>query len=212
MPEVWIAIALAVAGSAIVATLRATSEHHNVRKQLRAKRAIDPSLPDGTEVRVTGFVRALDETLAAPFSAYPCVVFRSRMVTAAGLIGLGVRPKEAARCVRFAIELPDGSRVTIDSTHARLDLPAIKLPAGSEKRCLEFAMAHAVASGDRNGAQYEEVLVQEGMAVSVCGLLMKDIVEVPPSNEREFRQPPPPALRIAGNAKHPIAIGAPVND
>jgi hypothetical protein len=50
------------------------------------------------------------------------------------------------------------------------------------------------------------------MAVSVCGLLMKDIVEVPPSNEREFRQPPPPALRIAGNAKHPIAIGAPVND
>ena len=58
------------------------------------------------------------------------------------------------------------------------------------------------------GAKFEEVLVEDGMRVSIAGLMMKDLSDAPPTGESAFRDAAPPALRIAGDAAHPLAISA----
>jgi hypothetical protein len=208
IPTGLVLVAAALVAGAI-ATTRTIVERRRTRRVLRAKPALDATLAEGTEVRATGTVRALGATIEAPLSARRCVAYRARLQPTAGIVGLASRPKEAVGIVPFALDRLDGTSIVIESEHALIvDLPPTQLGPDAVARCERFAIARAVASGDRRRARYEEIVVEDGMVVMVSGLLMKDPVEEPATeDQRGYRDSLPVKLRLAGNADHPIVIG-----
>lgn len=202
-----IGIVVAAAGSAAIAAGRKVLERRRARRALREKPALDASSPDGTEVRVTGIVRVLEETLEAPLSARRCVIFRSRVYLHSGLFRHARLPREHLRMVPFAVERDDGTLVTVEGKHVLLDLDPIKKLHTEETRRHQLGFTLGLNARALRAANYEEVVVEEGARVSVAGLMMKDLAEAPPMEERAFRDAPAPALRIAGDAQHPLAIG-----
>ncbi|MBL9012889.1 MAG: hypothetical protein JNL83_01865 [Myxococcales bacterium] len=200
------------AGSIAVAAGRRLVERRRARRALRERAPLDRSSPEGTEVRVTGIVRVLDETLEAPLSGVRCVVYRSRMSPVEGFVlwARVQKPLEQARMVPFALELPDKSRVIVDSRHALLDLDPIKKLRADETRRQQLGLALGLAVRQQRASDVEETVVTEGMRVTVGGLVMKDVSPEPTSEERAFRDEQRAQLRIAGDAAHPIAIGSPM--
>ena len=197
------AIAISIGGcvmtvAAVVNRLRRRNAAHDA-KQALAKPALVAAHPEGKSVRVSGTVRLREVWVEAPLSARRCVAYRARVVMSLGEF------RDQSDCVPFTLVRDDGSHVAIDSSYALIDIPPQPLPPGSKDRCRDFAIARAIASGDRWRAKYEESTVTEGMQVSVTGMLMKDGTE-PPRDERGFREDAF-GLRIAGDAEHPIAIG-----
>lgn len=200
-------VVVVVAGSAAIAAGRKLLERRRARRTLREKPALEASSPDGTEVRVTGTVRILDETLEAPLSGRRCVVYRARVYQHRGLSGRARVPLEQLRMVPFVIERDDGTRVTIEGKHVLLDLDPIKKLRADDTRRHQLGFTLGLSVRDLRNARYEEVVVEEGARVALAGLMMKDLAEAPPMGERAFREAPAPALRIAGDAAHPLAIG-----
>ena len=75
---------------------------------------------------------------------------------------------------------------------------------------MAFVLAQGIDRRRAAKAIYEETVVAAGMTVTVAGLMMKDVVEEPaPDGEHGFRDDAPVSLRLAGNADHPLVIGAP---
>ncbi len=206
-------IGAAMAGSAAYAAARKVLERRRTRRALRATVPLDASLPEGTAVRVTGTVRITGETIEAPLSGRRCIAHRSRIYLSmgrpdlAGVVGSAREPRETARAVPFAIERPDGSTIAIDSEHVVLELPAVKLDVGDRDRCGRFALTHAISSKERHRVTYEELVVEDGMQITVAGTLMKDIADAPTAAELGLRDEQPPVVRLAGSATHPILIG-----
>ena len=199
------------AGSIAVAAGRKALERRRARQALRERAPLDRTSPDGSEVRVTGIVRVLDETLEAPLSGLSCVVYRSRMAPVEGFVlwARVQKPLEQIRMVPFALELPDKSRVIVDSRHALLDLDPIKKLKSDETRRHQLGLALGLPIRDQRASTIEETVVTAGMRVTVGGLVMKDVLDEPTHEERAFREGPAAQLRIAGDAAHPIAIGSP---
>jgi hypothetical protein len=199
------------AGSIAIAAGRKLVERRRARQALRDRAPLEHGSPDGSEVRVTGIVRVLDETLEAPLSGLPCVVYRSRMAPVEGFVlwARVQKPLEQIRMVPFALELPDRSRVIVESRHALLDLDPIKKLRSDETRRQQLGEALGLSERDQRASQIEETVVTAGMRVTVGGLVMKDVPAAPTSDERAFRDDQPTQLRIAGDAAHPIAIGSP---
>jgi hypothetical protein len=199
------------AGSIAVAAGRKLVERRRARRALRERAPLDESSPDGSEVRVTGIVRVLDETLEAPLSGITCVVHRSCMAPVEGFVlwARVQKPLEQIRMVPFALELPDKSRVIVDSRHALLDLDPIKKLRADETRRQQLGLTLGIAVRAQRASQLEETVVTAGMRVTVGGLVMKDIADAPTAEERTFREAQQAQLRIAGDAAHPIAIGSP---
>ena len=199
------------AGSIAIAAGRKLVERRKARQALRERAPLDHSSPDGSEVRVTGIVRALDEVLEAPLSGRRCVVYRSRMAPVEGFVlwARVQKPLEQIRMVPFALELPDKSRVIVDSRHALLDIDPIKKLQTDETRRHQLALALGLPIRDGRAAHIEETVVTEGMRITVGGLVMKDVSKAPTGEERTFRDAQATQLRIAGDAAHPIAIGSP---
>ncbi len=195
------------AGSAALTAGRKILERRRARRLLRERPELEATSPEGSEVRVTGVVRVLDETLEAPLSGRRCVVFRSRVYAKRRMARVVIHPQESLRMVTFLVERADGSRVTVDGKHVLLDLDPIKVPADQARRT-QLALGLGLGIKELRGAHYEEVLVEEGMRVSIAGLMMKDVVDAPPTTELAFRETAAPALRIAGNATHPLVVGA----
>jgi hypothetical protein len=186
--------------AAVVNRIRRKNASHEARKAL-ARPALVAAHPEGNSVRVSGTVRLRAFWVEAPLSARRCVAYRARIMMSLGEF------RDQSECVPFTLVRTDGSHVEIDSAYALIDIPPQPLPPGSEDRCRDFAIARAIASGDRWRATYEEAVVTEGMLVSVTGLLMKD--GTAPSNvERGFRDDAF-GLRLVGDEQHPIAIGEP---
>ncbi len=202
-----IGIVVVAAGSAAIAAGRKLLERRRARRALREKPALDATSPDGTEVRVTGVVRITGETLEAPLSGRPCVVFRSRVYLHRGITGRARVPHEHLRMVSFAVERDDGSLVTIEGKHVLLDLDPLKKLRPDDTRRYQLGFTLGLSARALRAANYEEVVVEEGARVAIAGLMMKDLAEAPPMEERAFRDAPAPSLRIAGDARHPLAIG-----
>ena len=57
------------------------------------------------------------------------------------------------------------------------------------------------------GGRFEEVVAVAGQRVSVVGLLMFEDEAARTEGELGFRDARPPAMRLAGNQAHPIALG-----
>ena len=187
----WALTGLGIAASAAYVGITARRERQRMRRELHGTPLLDEHAADGAAVHVTGHVRITGESIEAPLSARRCIAYRASMHLG-GFFGLGNKPRETSRMVPFAIARPDGSIIAIDSEHAKLDLPPLALPAGSAERCLQFAISRGIASGDRQGATYTEVVIIEGMRVSVAGTLRCE------------------PLRVAGTAERPIVIGMPI--
>jgi len=210
-----IGVMVAFGGSAAIAAGRKIVERRRARRALR-RPVLDPTSSEGTEVRVTGTVRALDETLEAPLSGRRCVVYRSRVQVVRTIGSRAMRPNETLGIVPFVVDRGDAGSVLVDSKFALLDLEPLELPrprglsSAERTRRDRFLLLHGKDLRHAGRARFEEVVVEPGDTVSVSGLMMKDIAETPPDDERAFRDAPAPALVLAGNAEHPIAIGGPV--
>ena len=222
MPDFGLGVLVLVIGSAAVGAGRKLLERRRAHSELLARPVLDTGAAEGTVVRVTGVVRALDRTLEAPLSGARCVVVRSR-VTAGGsrITRQALVPRESFAMVPFIIERPEGN-VSIEGEHALLDLPPVKLPAlrnltSPERSRRELFLRSQGLRTDRR-ALFAETIVEPGMTVSIAGLMMKDLaadaiepVIAPGAGERGFRDAPPTSLRLAGNADHPLVIGEPVD-
>lgn len=195
----------------ITAALRVVRERGEQRTAERLRHVLysspeaAPELVEGARVRVAGVVRALEPPIEALLSANACIAYCARVRVAQRMYWLE-RPREVSRMVRFAIERDGGDQVIVDSNDVCLiDLPTKTV--AENRRCIELAISRGIASGDRRGAIYEEMLVLEGATAAVSGLLMKDIAKTPSNDDRGFRDAPTPALRLVGDKKHPIIIG-----
>jgi hypothetical protein len=204
----WGMLAVA-ATSAAIGELRRAAERRRARRELRTRPVLAPSTADGAVVRVTGIVRAI-EPLTAPLSGRECVIYRSRVDATTWMFRREARRgrHEATRMAPFVIDRGAEGTVLVDGTHALLDLPALKLGDGDRARREQFLMMHGVPIREATRARFEETIVEPGMTVSVAGLIMLDVATEPSVVERHFREAPPPALRLTGNAEHPLAIGA----
>jgi hypothetical protein len=174
------------AGAFVVVQRRTRAQQHVLAIDTTTGHLVDRW---GVVVAIGG-VCPTGATLVGPLSQKTCVAHRSRVYL--GLMG-GSKAREQIGIVPFSIETNDGKRIEIESAHVKFVFPALSLPPGSDERCVQFAIAHAVASGDRRDARYEEVLVMEGMKIAVAGRLERrnDVV------------------RLVGDETRPIIIGVP---
>lgn len=190
--------------------MRNRRERRKARKQLAAVPALEPGTPEGTLVKVTGIVRAI-ETLTAPLSGRTCVGFRARAeIPAPKANNYTVsQPKrfEMLELSPFKLERDGEAAVLVDGSSALLDLPALTeretLGALREK----FLVGRGITLREATRAQFEEVLVEAGMTITVTGLLLHDIATEPTADERDYRSEHGPTLRLTGSEKHPLAIG-----
>jgi hypothetical protein len=94
------------------------------RQALRGATAIDAAATEGGIVRVTGRVRIGTHCFDAPLSNRKCAAYRIRIYgLGSGFSNDRELRYEEMQVVPFEIERADGTRVAIDSKHARLDMP-----------------------------------------------------------------------------------------
>lgn len=195
-------------GSFVIGAGRKILERRRARKELTSRPVLGPATAEGEVVRVTGVVRGTGQLLIAPISARPCVIYRSRVMSAGGLVRRAFMPQQSFAMTEFVLERDsDGKAIAIDGTHALLDVPPLKLgsPKTSEEheRRDRFLALYNIRSNA--GGVFEEVVVEDGMRVTIAGLVMKDIGDV--TDEVGYREGGGETLRLAGNAEHPLVIG-----
>jgi hypothetical protein len=209
MPDLFgLGILIVVLGSAAIGSGRRILERRRARRELREKPALVAASREGTWVRVTGVVRVDEQTLEAPLSGVTCVVFRARITAGRHLARRAARPTQQLAMVPFVLDRGAEGAVSIEGEHALLDLPPRDLRKADRARRDRFALAQGVSLKEAARAIYEETVVEPGAVIAVAGMVMKDPVTAPPTAELGFRDAPPPALRLAGNADHPLVIGA----
>lgn len=205
-----LAVGLVMAGSAVVGATRKVLERRRARRALRSKPLLAQETPEGEVVRVTGVVKVGEATLVAPISGRACVVYRSRVTDGMWTVRRAMLPNETFEMVPFTLVRDDGSKVEISGKHALLDLPNLKFPESTPElveRRDKFMELHKIKSG--HAGVFEEIVVEDGMRVSVAGLMMKDLAEAPVDGEAGYRDEAPSTLRLAGDVAHPLVIGAP---
>jgi hypothetical protein len=209
-------LVVAAVGSAAVGAARKLIERRQARKQLAARPALGTQTPEGTLVRVTGVVRACDRTLVAPLSGEACVVSRARMWVGNTYVRRAVKPRESFAMVAFELVRDGEPPVRVEGNRALLDLSTHKLrrPRGKASperaRREQLLLEHAIPHAQLRHARFDETIVREGDRVSVVGLMMlDDALVAPPASELGFRDRAQAAVRIAGNADHPLVIGEP---
>ncbi len=119
--------------------------------------------------------------------------------------------------VPFLLERSGGEGpVSIEGAYAALDLDPIKRVGRRPKTPTDrarrdaFGVVHGLGQRQISNGIFDETVVEPGLTVTIVGLMMKDVdVEPPAASELGFRDEAPSALRLAGNADHPLVIGAP---
>ena len=180
--------------------IRRRAERHRARRELAKPPVLGATTPEGTVVKVTGAVRAVEE-LFAPLSGQPCVLYRSYSSIRWSL------PTETGD-TRFVVETIGGP-VLVDSEHAVLDVEPLRQLKVTKQRREQFRLRMGLTASRFPGVvwlRFEEYLVAPGDVVSVVGLMMLDTASEPPRAESGFREDPPPQRRLTGNAEHPIVV------
>jgi hypothetical protein len=165
-------------------------------RRLRRCAALTQTSSEGSHVWIIGVVRAIEDTVIAPLSGRECVVVRARVRSSS---------RELLLITRFAVELADTSCL-IDGEHLVLDVPNERLPADNGERELAFLARHALPRGP---ASFSEQVVADGDLVTVAGVLLYDLHDEPPTDERVFRERVPPRLRLVGSRQYPLVIVKP---
>ena len=210
----WLAVAAAGVWTGLRA-IRNRVERRRARRLLRALPALGPGTPEGATVKVTGVVRAI-EPLTAPLSGRACVVFRARaeIPTSRGSsYPAPIRERiESLELTPFTLDRGDEGTVLVDGSHAILDLPALAARDTVPALCEKFLIGRGLTLRDASSARFDETIVEPGTTITVTGLVLHDVASDPSAIERDFREAPPPALRLTGNAAHPLAIGASLDE
>lgn len=196
----------------VLRSLRRSSERRRARDALREIAPLTAATPDGALARVTGTVCMIEgrALLAAPLTGRPCVAHRSR-AAARGALARAQNVQQLDLCP-FTID----GQVLVDSANTRLDLPPVRLRTSREQTYRYDLFLARMRLHRHNpvfgsyGPEFEEVVVEPGMRVTVAGLVMYDLPE-DVRGELGFRDQPPPRARLAGSAQHPIVIGLPVD-
>ena len=153
---------------------------------------------EGSFVRATGVVRALDETVIAPLAGRECVFVRSR-------IRGSVFVRGASELLQIRPFVLDGDvAVVVDGSNALLGVASVDLKRVSTERRGAFIVRLGFKAGD--ATWLEEVMIAIGDRITVGGVLMHDLNPQPPTNERVFRERVTPQLRLVGSTVHPLVI------
>jgi len=188
--------------------LRRTFRHRRERAEARRKLAQITAIADvrseGTIARVTGFVKPVDATLlTAPLSGIECVAYRARVD---GRTQPMLMPITKFELVPFSI---DG--IEIHADNAEFDIPPVPLIPSPEQRDRydAFLQPYAVHRHHRiftGGAVFDEVVITEGMRVTVIGTVMLAGTEAGGTyREAEHR------WQLVGDREHPIVIGSAID-
>lgn len=186
------------------------------RRRLHALPEVSDAVREGVEVRVTGIVRVITETLTAPLTGRTCVLYQARIT--AGDVGrlarLGRRgaigggsfdlARESFALRPFTVVRDDGTAVVVDGAAADLRLP--RSPAGDHEsdRCDQLRLALAVPRG--MSARFDEVALAPDTRVTVTGFVVRDVTTEPPRGEVGYRDGAPPTLRVTGTRARPLTI------
>lgn len=180
-------------------------ERTRARNKIRAITAIADVRAEGTLARVTGVVRSLGPVLTSPLTGRACIAYRARVDGRRGMLEVPITKQEITP---FAI---DG--VQIHATKADFGVPASPLVPSVEQRDRYDAFLEPYGLGRHDprfqgGAVFDEVVVTEGMRVTVIGIVMLEVDRPEASGgyrDREHR------WRLVGDGEHPIVIGEAVD-
>jgi hypothetical protein len=184
-------------------------EQRRVRARVRALPASVSSVAESTEVRITGIVRALDETLTSPLSGRTCVLFRVRVGAGPMSAFPSRRARMSAPIERFELRPflldrgADGVAV-IDGDYAELDLPVSRSWELAPTLREQFRAAHGLRDDQLH--RCEEIVLASGTPITVIGFAMLDASFAPPTGEVGFRDGAPPRLRLTGSRARPLTI------
>ncbi len=178
------------------------------RRRLAKAVPLTADLAEGTFVRVSGSVRALDETLESALLGAPCVAFDARAKVAVLQSQHGPKfqamPRpELTRLTPFLIE-GDAGTVLVDGARALFDAPAQRVPSGDRPHA--FLAMQGYSSQHGVIPRYYEIVISERDVIEVAGVLMRDAALGPAAQARAFREGPPPTMRLAGSDDHPLVI------
>jgi hypothetical protein len=165
---------------------------------------------EGTAVRITGTVKALDKPMLAPLSRKPCVAYRTRAESLRQARGSPF-PRgqpldyQTVKLQPFALVRQGERDVLVEATYAELDLPPESLSLDKLREQAFFAQHGVIATG--GAAHFEEMIVRDGMVVSIAGTLISELDPDAVADERGFRDEQPRRNRLVGDGPHPLLIG-----
>ncbi|CAN5652982.1 hypothetical protein BH11MYX1_BH11MYX1_36290 [soil metagenome] len=176
-------------------------EHHKRKKLLATSPLLTPETPDGTKVRVTGRVSALDHALIAPASGRPAVIFGIEATDVPPNEPGGIRnhtPFASVDACPFVLESETAGLVMIASDFVVLvDVPA---------RRIDTVSAHWEAYCVRTGLLAKhpaEQIVQHGHRITLVGSVERR--PVAPGQEAGFRDTAS-VIYVVGDFDHPLLI------
>ncbi len=204
MPIEW-ALLLAFALTSTAGVVAPWLHRRRLRRAVAELPPLTPDTTEGSVVHVVGRVRALN-TLVAPLSGVTCVMASSRITLRARMLRNVAATHALTRLRAFVIEREGQPDVLIDGPHVRLSIPPVKLRWVAGEVAEAFLRACKLSPDHTNGAHYDEMALVPGARVSAAGLLIQDIDDAPPEDERTFRAGPRIQLRLAGDAERPVLI------
>jgi hypothetical protein len=198
-------IAVIAAALTIARAAHAIAQLARARVRLRKRLAMgSPTLADGALVTVTGTVQLLGKPLIAPLSGNPCVAHQSR----ARVYDASSGPKQLIdEQVRHGLTpfvlVTQSGEIVVAGTAADLAIrPSPVIPRRMER---ERAFLREVGHHDDiMRASFDEVLVAEGMKITVFGV---SLVELTPG-ESHYRETAS-RMRLTGDESHPLTIREP---
>jgi hypothetical protein len=165
---------------------------------------------EGTMVRITGTVKALEAPMHAPLSEIPCVAYKTRAEELRQALGspFPVGQPLAYQTVKlqpFVLVRENERDVFVEGRYAELDVPCVPLSV-DRARLQAFFHAHRVIATGGCG-HIEERVVRDGDVVSIAGTLVTELDT--DTAERGFRDDGPRKNRLVGDGPHPLVIGRP---
>jgi hypothetical protein len=192
-------------------TLRNWFAMRRLRRQIRKAPAfaID-ALPEDTVGRIVGPVQPANETLAAPISGRPCVLWVLEIIENLGEDWPSMRILHRQHGVPFVVE-ENGARAVIDPTSAIVSLVFDRSnmssgPDGADmlqKRVLKEYLGHRDFTHTVD-LSYHEAIVEVGEKVAVVGSGTRE--PDPHAQSAAYRDGGRTRLRLTSSEKYPLSI------
>src|SRR5262245_53651945 len=140
-----------------------TLERWRVWRAMRRHSELSPSCAEGSRVRASGVVHALDETVIAPLSGRRCVLSRSR-IRSFGVVTVAI-PPVMVQTRPFIVETAAVGDVVVDGAAAVFGVDAVKLGDDDNERTTAFALRFAISATAR--VSFEEIVIAAGDRITV---------------------------------------------
>ena len=175
-----------------------------MRRRLARAPVLSVQTVDGTLVKVTGRVRALDgKMLAAPTTGTPCVAFAIRVFEPSRGEPGGFEPNKPFECVElvpFAIECEGLGMVVVDCPFAVLD--GFHVHRGKQMHDVHWT-DFVDARGLSPSSVGAESAVETGATITVVGTSLRR--RTAPGREAGFRDAST-ELCLVGDFDHPVVL------